>query len=109
MLGFPGRSIHRWMALLYCLTIVLSVGFLVHSSTLHGQGRIIIGQQQFDPEYQFDGGQGVYLPTERTLTRGVRQAEEDLRAGQYSRAIEFLGELLEREEDLFLNSPPPPH
>lgn len=45
---------------------------------------------------------GVYLPTERTLVRGMAQAERRIAAGEYTAAIAFLNDVLARDEDSFV-------
>jgi outer membrane protein assembly factor BamB len=44
---------------------------------------------------------GVYPPTDRLLSRGIRRAEESIARGEFSQAIVFLDDLLGRGEDFF--------
>jgi outer membrane protein assembly factor BamB len=46
---------------------------------------------------------GVYLPTDRTLARGIAQARERIKDGEYNEAINFLQGILDRDEDSFLD------
>lgn len=46
---------------------------------------------------------GVYLPTDRTLSRGVTRAKERLESGEYNEALAFLQQLLDRNEDVFVD------
>ncbi|MCA9230541.1 MAG: PQQ-binding-like beta-propeller repeat protein [Planctomycetales bacterium] len=47
---------------------------------------------------------GVYLPSDRTLSRGVQQARKRISEGEYTRAVRFLDELLDpSKEDSFIN------
>ena len=45
---------------------------------------------------------GVYLPTDRSLSRAMARAQERLAEHEYHQALTFLHEVLEREEDTFL-------
>jgi len=49
------------------------------------------------------GDSGVFLPSDRILSRGVQQARERISEGEFSRAIRFLDELLDpAKEDSFV-------
>lgn len=50
---------------------------------------------------------GIYLPTDRQLTRGFRQARQRIEAGEYTEAVAFLQEVLTRNEDFFVSLPSP--
>jgi len=55
------------------------------------------------PETLDQGYSGVFLPSDRTLSRGVQQARKRISEGEYSRAIRFLDELLDPDkEDSFV-------
>ena len=45
---------------------------------------------------------GVYLPTDRTLSRAMARAKERLAEKEYHQALTFLQEVLARDEDTFL-------
>ncbi len=45
----------------------------------------------------------VYLPTDRALSRAMERARERLDAGEYQQALNFLEQILSREEDSFLD------
>lgn len=49
---------------------------------------------------------GVYLPTDRALSRAVGQARERIAKNEYHEAIPFLQNLLSRNEDAFLERSP---
>ena len=51
------------------------------------------GQTDFD---------GVSLPSSRTDSRGIQRVVESIAKGEFSRAIRFLDEILNRQEDSFL-------
>lgn len=53
-----------------------------------------------NPENDF---YGVYLPTDRTLSRGMARARERIANGEYQEALAFLQQVLEREEDKFID------
>ncbi|MEO2050047.1 MAG: hypothetical protein ABGX16_26115 [Pirellulales bacterium] len=44
---------------------------------------------------------GVYLPSNRTLLRGIATARQRITQGEYTQAIRFLNDVLEQEEDSF--------
>ena len=56
-------------------------------------------QQPAEP----DGFTGVYLPTDRTLARAMARVRERLAEREYHQALTFLQEVLQREEDAFLD------
>lgn len=45
---------------------------------------------------------GVFLPSDRTLSRGIQRARERIAAGEFSQAIRFLDDILQRDEDSFV-------
>ncbi len=47
---------------------------------------------------------GVFLPTDRTLSRGITQARQRLDDKEYNEALEFLQQVLDRDEDAFLDA-----
>ncbi len=49
-----------------------------------------------------DAVSGVYLPTDRTLSRAVNRANERLKAHEFQDALPFLQSILSRSEDSFL-------
>ncbi|MCI0333017.1 MAG: PQQ-binding-like beta-propeller repeat protein [Planctomycetes bacterium] len=59
-----------------------------------GFGRMTTGEQ--------DTTAGVYLPTDRTLSRAIARARERLAQHEYHEALAFLHGLLGRQEDWFL-------
>jgi len=48
------------------------------------------------------GYEGVFLPSDRSKSRGIATAAERIAAGEYSQAIRFLDEVLAAEEDAFV-------
>ena len=50
-----------------------------------------------------DQHRGIYLPSERLDTRGVQRAQTLIAQGEFSQAIRFLDEILQREEDSFVS------
>jgi len=61
---------------------------------LPNRGRIIETEQ--------DPLAGVYLPTDRALSRAVARARERLASREYHESLTFLQDILSREEDSFL-------
>jgi outer membrane protein assembly factor BamB len=51
-----------------------------------------------------DDPYGVYLPTDRTLSRGITRARERLNDQEYNEALDFLQQVLDRGEDAFLDA-----
>jgi hypothetical protein len=49
---------------------------------------------------------GVYLPTDRALSRAMERAKERLATGEYQQALTFLQEVLAQEEDSFVDASP---
>jgi len=47
------------------------------------------------------GRSRVYPPTDRTLSRGMRRAEESIASGEFAQALTFLDDVLGRSEDFF--------
>jgi tetratricopeptide (TPR) repeat protein len=64
------------------------------------QPQIQINQGQPNPE---EDPYGVYLPTDRTLARGISRARQRLEDGEYNEALAFLQQLLDRDEDVFVD------
>ena len=52
-----------------------------------------------------ESSNGVFLPSNRLDTRGIQRAQKFISKGQFSQAIRFLDEILEREEDSFVVDP----
>ena len=48
---------------------------------------------------------GVYLPTDRALSRTMTRAQERLAQHEYHQALAFLHDILQRDEDSFLHQP----
>jgi tetratricopeptide (TPR) repeat protein len=66
-------------------------------------------QGRFGPENpsrgsaaESDANSGVYLPTDRLLSRAMARAKERLDAGEYHQSLGFLHQIFQREEDSFL-------
>ena len=58
---------------------------------------------QFNPDGALEGdATRVYLPMDRTATRGVQRAAQSIAKGEFSQAIRFLDEILGRDEDIFV-------
>jgi outer membrane protein assembly factor BamB len=49
-----------------------------------------------------DGFSGVYLPTDRTLARAMSRVRERLAEREFHQSLSFLQEVLQRDEDAFL-------
>jgi outer membrane protein assembly factor BamB len=58
------------------------------------------------PDIASESPFGVYLPTDRTLSRGVAQARERIDGREYNEAIGFLQGVLDRNEDEFIEDAP---
>src|SRR5262245_61577432 len=67
-------------------------------SALHGQVQIF-GRPNSDEK---ELTSGVYLPTDRALSRAMSRARERLQEKEYHQALTFLQEVLARDEDTFL-------
>jgi len=84
------------------------VVFGVFLATANGNPGIALGQIQAPAFGRVATGQhdplaGVYLPTERTLSRAVTRAKERLDQHEYHEALQFLHGILGREEDWFFD------
>ena len=55
------------------------------------------------PDAANENAYGVYLPTDRTLARGIAQARERISDREFNEAINFLQGILDRDEDTFLD------
>jgi outer membrane protein assembly factor BamB len=60
-------------------------------------------QPESSPSQADEDPYGVYLPTDRTLSRGMSRARERLNDGEYNEALAFLQQILDRDEDTFLD------
>jgi len=104
VLAVGERMVHRMSALfknlqLVALLLAVLVGGLATSQVLAQVILPGIG----DSKKAEQGYNGVFLPSDRTLSRGVQQARERISAGDFSRAIRFLDELLDpAKEDSFV-------
>jgi len=97
--------VHRMSALLfkYVQLVALPLACLVGSVATSQVLAQVILPGIGDPEKAEHGYSGVFLPSDRILSRGVQQARERISAGDYSRAIRFLDELLDpAKEDSFV-------
>ncbi len=96
-----GRTVnYRWTI----LPLVASGLFL---ATIGGSSRRADGQIQVPGFGRMTPGEqdttaGVYLPTDRTLSRAITRARERLAQHEYHEALAFLHGLLGRQEDWFL-------
>ena len=50
-----------------------------------------------------DSSVGVYLPSDRSLSRAMARARERLAAREYHQSLGFLHEIFQRDEDAFLD------
>lgn len=64
---------------------------------------IKIQEQNSPPTPADEDPYGVYLPTDRTLSRGMSRARDRLNDGEYNEALAFLQQILDRDEDTFLD------
>src|SRR5687768_6257341 len=78
---------------------LLSLGGLFAASVVYGQFQIQDFNRRQDGEQDVSG---VYLPTDRSLSRAMARARERLAAREYHQALAFLHEILMRDEDSFL-------
>ncbi len=72
--------------------------------------RVAVSQQQVEdsteernPESEGDSVSGVYLPSDRTLSRAMTKARERLVEREFHQSLTFLQEMLGKEEDTFLD------
>lgn len=70
------------------------------ATTAHAQVQIQIGNA---PTPANEDPYGVYVPTDRTLSRGVARAKERLQSNEYNEALDYLQQLLDRDEDVFID------
>ncbi len=99
-----------WTAALWTVVI----GILACGSGLSGLVETAVGQQiQFrvnpTPNRPDEDPYGVYLPTDRTLSRGMSRARERLEDGEFNEALAFLQQLLDRDEDVFVDDAAEPN
>lgn len=83
------------------LALAAACGFAARPENLAAQQIQI--QANPGPSLPEEDPYGVYVPTDRTLSRGVARAQERLDAGEYNEALAFLQQLLDRNEDVFLD------
>jgi outer membrane protein assembly factor BamB len=92
----------RWRSryfLFFAGVVLLATLVVIHSASvaqvqIQGFGRWPPGEQ--------DSLAGVYLPSDRAISRALERARERLADGEYHEALAFLHGLLGREEDWFL-------
>jgi outer membrane protein assembly factor BamB len=94
-----------WTGVLLVAATSLVVG-VRRESAVGQQIQFQINPAQAPPD---EDPYGVYLPTDRTLSRGVSRARERLQAGEYNEALAFLQQLLDRDEDVFVDDAAQPH
>ena len=94
-----------WTGVLLVAATSLGVGVRMESA-IGQQIQFQINPAQAPPD---EDPYGVYLPTDRTLSRGVSRARERLQAGEYNEALAFLQQLLDRDEDVFVDDATEPH
>lgn len=78
--------------------VVLWMGIAGYSTAVFGQ-RVQLGLGR-PGDARVEDPYGVYLPTDRTLSRGMSRARERLVEGEYHEALEFLQQILDRDEDV---------
>jgi outer membrane protein assembly factor BamB len=108
----PHWSAGRWgkSGRLLTATVVVVVWFVgilwLGSGALaqFAQPQIFGGRGDPSQRGDLDSSSGVYLPTDRTLSRAVSRARERLSAQEYQEALGFLHGILSREEDSFIES-----
>lgn len=64
------------------------------------EGQIRVGRPPTAADDEFSQ---VHLPTDRALARGTARAEQRLRDGEYHDALVFFQQILDRDEDTFLD------
>ncbi|MFO0788508.1 MAG: PQQ-binding-like beta-propeller repeat protein [Pirellulales bacterium] len=69
---------------------------------INGNGRVINGRPEKASPDDPDSANGVYLPTDRALSRAVTRAKDRLADREYHEALQFLQTILDRDEDSFL-------
>ena len=101
----PANSLPR-RAILAALFAVTLGGFLLY----RGSSRELRAQQapnlpgqpaNAGPETDAAEDGDVFLPSDRTLLRGIATARERISQGEYTQAIRFLNDVLGQEEDSF--------
>ena len=103
-----GRTTFRRIAFLALSATSLLLSGLLGNNAAVGQfapqppRRFINGRPASPRSTDQDMVSGVYLPTDRTLSRAVGRVRERLADHEYHEALSFLHGLLERDEDTFL-------
>jgi outer membrane protein assembly factor BamB len=93
-----GRASGTAVALAWVLWAVAWPALMNLAGVAEGQVRVIRPPTATDEEPS-----QVHLPTDRALARAMARAEQQLRAGEYYEALAFFQQILEREEDSFLD------
>ncbi len=82
---------------------LLLLGCVVFVAALSGRGQAQPRQRVFDNQSEdHESLDGVILPFDRNLSRGMQHARQRIAAGEYTQAIHFLDEVLREEQDTFL-------
>jgi len=97
--------VHRMSALPVWrgFSAILLLGSIVFVASFQGNAQAqrrlgdIVGQSD-----ELENLDGVILPFDRNLSRGMQQARQRISEGEYSQAIRFLDEILSEEQDTFL-------
>ena len=95
--GFTTNRAGGWRAVGVSIAGWLAVTILAHGQQV--QGQVQVGTSQAPQEDPYS----AYLPTDRTLSRGMSRAEDRLADREYNEALAFLQRVLDQEEDTFLD------
>jgi outer membrane protein assembly factor BamB len=92
------RSARR-LGIVLCLACIVFVGFV----TLRSRAQLVVPQLREERGADASSVFGVYLPTDRALSRTMARAKERLVQREYHQALAFLQDILQRAEDSFLD------
>ena len=82
--------------------VVLGVGLPAAAQRAAQPGGIEVPADEV-PLDEGEDFRGLHLPSDRTASRGLAMAAEEIQEGQYSQAIRFLDRLLSEQEDSFMD------
>ncbi|MEX0642637.1 MAG: PQQ-binding-like beta-propeller repeat protein, partial [Pirellulales bacterium] len=94
----PRQIAVRTGILLGSLFLVGTLGLLIAQGQVQIFGRPRVNDKELTT--------GVYLPTDRSLSRAMTRARERLAEHEYHQALTFLQEVLAKDEDTFLERSP---
>ncbi len=99
-----GATAHVRLSLI--IAVILMIAGVLSDDAAYAQVRIQVPRMRGRIERQSaspqDSVSGVYLPTDRSLSRAISRARERLADHEYNEVLAFLQQVLARDEDSFL-------